>query len=58
MIVATAIQRHANQPDFRPLPLLDNTQRLIQRKGLYFNYFDCPIFDPNGLVPLVKQMGS
>ncbi len=22
------------------------------------SYFDCPTFDPNGLVPLVKQMES
>ena len=28
------VSQHANQPDFRPLPLLDNAQRLIQRKGL------------------------
>ena len=28
------VSQHANQPDFRPLPLLDSTQRLIQRKGL------------------------
>lgn len=28
------VSQHANQPDFRPLPLLDNAQRLTQRKGL------------------------
>lgn len=28
------ISQHANQPEFRPLPLLDSTPRLIQRKGL------------------------
>jgi len=28
------VSQHANLPDFRPLPLLDSTQRLIQRKGL------------------------
>lgn len=28
------VSQHANQPDFRPLPLLDSAPRLIQRKEL------------------------
>ncbi len=28
------VSQHANQPDFRPLPLLDSPQSLVRRKGL------------------------